>query len=57
VLGDLDAKTTGLPRDSVARTDQMVAINKDALTERAGRVGPEVLDRVFARLDLVLGRA
>ncbi|MBM3269947.1 MAG: hypothetical protein FJZ01_20120 [Candidatus Sericytochromatia bacterium] len=57
MLGDLDAKTTGLPRDSVARTDQMVAINKDALTERAGRVGPEVLDRVFARLDLVLGRA
>jgi mRNA interferase MazF len=52
----LKAKTTGLPKDSVANVSQIVAVDRDMLTERVGRVRPQQLELVFAGLDLVLGR-
>jgi mRNA interferase MazF len=52
----LKAKTTGLPKDSVANVSQIVSIDRDMLTERVGKVRAQQLELVFAGLDLVLGR-
>ena len=52
----LKAKLTGLPKDSVANLSQIVALDKTALTERAGRISKQQLQLVFAGLDIVLGR-
>ena len=52
----LRAKTTGLPKDSVANVSQIVSIDRDMLTERVGKVRAQQLELVFAGLDLVLGR-
>jgi mRNA interferase MazF len=52
----LKAKSTGLSKDSVANLSQIVALDKTALTERAGRISRQQLQVVFAGLDIVLGR-
>lgn len=52
----LRAKTTGLDRDSVANVSQIVTIDKDGLTDRAGKITARQLDQVFAGIDIVLGR-
>jgi mRNA interferase MazF len=52
----LKAKTTGLPKDSVANVSQIVSIDRDMLTKRAGKIRAQQLELVFAGLDLVLGR-
>jgi len=50
------AKASGLDRDSAAQVTLVLAIDKDCLTERVGRISPRLLERVMAGLDLVLGR-
>ena len=52
----LKAKTTGLPKDSVANVSQILSVDKEMLTERAGKVQRKHVELVFAGLDLVLGR-
>jgi mRNA interferase MazF len=52
----LPAATTGLPKDSVANVSQIVAIDRELLTERVGRLPESYLGRVIAGIDLVLGR-
>lgn len=52
----LKAKTTGLPKDSVANVSQIVSIDLDMLTERTGKLRRQQLELVFAGIDLVLGR-
>jgi len=52
----LEARSTGLPRDSVANVSLVVAVDRTALTDRVGRVSPAKLDLVFRGVDLVLGR-
>jgi mRNA interferase MazF len=52
----LAAATTGLPKDSVANVSQIVAIDRQLLTDRVGRVTVTDLDRILAGIDLVLGR-
>jgi mRNA interferase MazF len=52
----LKAKLTGLPKDSVANVSQIVAVDRDMLTERAGKIRRQQLELVFAGIDLVLGR-
>jgi mRNA interferase MazF len=52
----LKAKSTGLPKDSVANLSQVVALDKTALTERTGRISKQQLQLVFAGLDIMLGR-
>jgi mRNA interferase MazF len=53
---ELSAQATGLPRDSVANVSQIVTLDREALTERAGRLGRRQLELVLAGIDLVLGR-
>ncbi|MDE2595943.1 MAG: type II toxin-antitoxin system PemK/MazF family toxin [Sphingomonadales bacterium] len=52
----LAASRTGLDRTSVAQTSLILAVDKDCLTERVGRISPADLARVLAGLDLVVGR-
>jgi len=52
----LNAKRTGLPRDSVANVSQIVAVDRGTLTERVGQLSDPDLQLVLAGIDLVLGR-
>lgn len=52
----LAASQTGLDRDSVANTSQTLALDHSQLIDRSGHVSRRLLDRVFAALDVVLGR-
>ncbi len=51
----LPAKTTGLPKDSVANASQVITVDRDFLMERAGRVRDQFLKDVENGLRLVLG--
>jgi mRNA interferase MazF len=50
----LPAKSTGLPKDSVANITQLVTLDKDYLAGRAGRISPKMMARVEVGLRLVL---
>jgi mRNA interferase MazF len=50
------AKTTGLPKDSVANVSQVITLDRGLLTERVGRLGPKLLAQVLQGVDIVLGR-
>jgi mRNA interferase MazF len=52
----LPARSTGLPRDSVANVSQLVTLDRAILAERAGRLSRKQLDLVLLGIDLVLGR-
>jgi mRNA interferase MazF len=49
------AKAAGLPKDSVANVSQVVTIDKEFLTESAGRIKGRMLSDVDSGLRLVLG--
>lgn len=50
----LSARTTGLPRSSVANVSQIVAVDKSLLTEEIGQVGPKDMRRIEDGLRLIL---
>jgi mRNA interferase MazF len=52
----LSARSTGLPKDSVANASQLVALDRSLLTRRTGKLSPKVLAQVMAGIDVVLGR-
>jgi len=52
----LPARSTGLPKDSVANVSQIVTLDRSVLGERVGRVSRKQLALLFAGIDLVLGR-
>ena len=52
----LAAGATGLPRDSVANVSQIVALDRNLLDERAGRLPRAKLDLLLSGLDVVLVR-
>lgn len=52
----LKARSTGLPRDSVANVSLIVAVDRTALTDPVGRISPAKLDLVLRGIDVVLGR-
>ena len=47
-------RVSGLPKDSVANVSQVVTVDRNALTERAGKVSSEILGAVGVGLRLVL---
>ncbi len=47
-------QSSGLPKDSVANVSQLVTVDRDFLTDRAGKVPARVLAAVDAGLKLVL---
>ena len=52
----LPPRATGLPKESVANVSQIVAIDRDLLTERVGRLPRAKLELILAGIDVVLGR-
>jgi len=52
----LPAKTTGLPKDSVANVSQILTLDKAALTEQITHLPPRKLQLVLSGIDILLGR-
>jgi mRNA interferase MazF len=52
----LSARLTGLSKDSVANVSQIVTVDKDLLTERAGKLPRAKLELVLSGIDVTLGR-
>ena len=52
----LDARRTGLPRDSVANVSQIVASDRQILTDRVGHVSDADLQLILTGIDVVLDR-
>ncbi len=52
----LNARSTGLPKDSVANVLQLVALDRSLLTERVGRVSRRQMALLLAGIDIVLGQ-
>ncbi len=52
----LPAHLTGLSKDSVANVSQIVAIDKDLLTRRVGKLPPAKLELLLSGIDVVLGK-
>jgi mRNA interferase MazF len=50
----LPKRATGLPKDSVVNVSQVVTVDQDVLTERAGRLSGALLEAIDAGLRLVL---
>ena len=50
----LRARATGLPKDSVANVSQIVTVDRDALAERAGRLGGDTMTAIARGMRLVL---
>ncbi|MGH6960865.1 MAG: type II toxin-antitoxin system PemK/MazF family toxin [Dongiaceae bacterium] len=50
------ARATGLPKDSVANVSQILALDRDLLTERAGRVSRNQLETILEGIGTLLGR-
>jgi mRNA interferase MazF len=52
----LTPQRTGLPRESVANVSQVVALDRDVLVERVGKLSRPKLELILAGVDVVLGR-
>lgn len=52
----LSSKLTGLPKDSVANPSQIVAVDRQCLSERVGKLPAKRLALVMNGIDVVLGR-
>lgn len=50
----MPAKATGLPKDSVVNVSQVITLDRDFLTEKAGRLRGQLLKDVDNGLRLVL---
>jgi mRNA interferase MazF len=50
----LSRKNSGLPKKSVANVSQIVTVDKSFLTQKAGRLNPELMNEVDAGIRLVL---
>lgn len=53
---ELSARMTGLPKTSVANVTQIVTLDREALTERVGKISTPKLVLVLVGIDTVLGR-
>ena len=52
----LPAEATGLPKDSVANTSQLISLDRALLTEEVGKLSKRQLDLILSGIDIVLGR-
>ena len=52
----LPARTTNLPKDSVANVSQVVALDKVLLTDRVASLSRSKVELLLAGIDVVLGR-
>ena len=52
----LEARMTGLAKDSVANVSQIVTLDRASLTERVGKLSRAKLELVLYGIDVLLGR-
>jgi mRNA interferase MazF len=52
----LAARSTRLPKDSVANASQIVALDKTFLTERVGKLSAAKVELLLSGIDVILGR-
>jgi hypothetical protein len=52
----LAARSTNLPKESVANVSQIVALDKTILTERVGKLSTAKVESLLSGIDVVLGR-
>jgi mRNA interferase MazF len=52
----LEARMTGLPKDSVVNVSQIVTLDRASLTKRVGKLSSAKLELVLFGIDVVLGR-
>ena len=52
----LTARSTRLPKDSVANVSQIVALDKSYLTERVGKLSAAKVELLVSGIEVVLGR-
>jgi len=52
----LTARVTGLPKDSVANSSQIVVLDKTDLTDQVGKLSRAKLELLLSGIDVVLGR-
>ena len=53
---ELSPRVTGLPKKSVANVSQIIALDRDLLTECVGKLPNETLQLILFGIDTVLGR-
>lgn len=52
----LPARSTGLPKDSVANVSQIVTLDRALLTRSVGKLSERQLDLILSGIDVILGR-
>ena len=52
----LTARTTRLPKDSVANVSQVVTLDRTALLEHVVKLPPRRIETILSGIDVVLGR-
>jgi mRNA interferase MazF len=52
----LPARATGLPKDSVVNTSQLITLDRSLLTEEVGKLSKRQLELILSGIDIVLGR-
>jgi mRNA interferase MazF len=52
----LSAKSTGLPKDSVANVSQILTLDKTDLIERVGKLSHRRMETILSGIDVILGR-
>lgn len=52
----LEAKSTGLPKDSIANVSLIVALDRGVIGKRVGQLAASQVARILAGIDIVLGR-
>ncbi len=52
----LSARLTGLPKDSVANVSQIIAVDKEFLTARVGKLPRAKLELLLSGIDVILGK-
>ena len=52
----LNARATGLPKDSVANPTRIVSLDKELLTERIAKLSKNALASILSGIDIILGR-
>ena len=52
----LSARTSGLPKESVANVSQILTLDKSLLEDYVGKIPQAKLDLILSGIDVVLGR-
>lgn len=52
----LTAKTTGLAKDSIANSSQVIALDRHLLSEEVGKLPKRQSELILSGIDVILGR-